>query len=91
MARPAVAAVAHDEVVRFLRARLSEELALLWDRDLARPDGWTGPGLAAQVEAVDGVLRQLDSGRLPSRVETHLLLHAYRTHPDHDPAWTTSG
>ena len=77
-----------EGLVGFLVDRLVEELALLWEREQTRTGPRTGPGLAAQLEAVDGLLLTLRSGRLPSRLELRLLLHAYGSHPDFDPGWS---
>lgn len=86
-------AAAADALVGFLVARLTEELAALWERGLARerdgePDGGRpGPGLVAQLEVLDALLLALRSGRLPGGLELRLLLHAYSGHPDYDPSW----
>ena len=72
----------------FLVDRLVEELALLWEREATRPDTPDRPGLAAQVEVLDGLLLTLRGGGVPSRLELRLLLHSYCGHPDYDPAWT---
>lgn len=79
----------HTELVAFLRARLTEELAALWERERTRPDSPDRPGLAAQVEVLDGLLSRLDTGRLPDRFELLLLLHCYGAHPGYDPGWAT--
>ena len=81
-----------EELVGFLVDRLTEELAALWERDLSRTPSRSlsssGPGLAAQLEAVDGLLGTLRGGALPSRLELRLLVHAYATHPDFEPEWS---
>lgn len=82
---------ADPRLVAFLRARLVEELGLLWERDerrRRRAGGPTPPGLAAQVQVIDEVLVRLEEGRLPDPVVLRLLLHAYRSHPDHEPRWS---
>jgi hypothetical protein len=74
-------------MVAFLVARLTEDLALLWDRDgIGDPD--SRPGLAAQVAVLDELLTTLSAGRLPSRRELRILLYGYGRHPDYDPGWT---
>ena len=70
----------------FLTARLTEELAALWEREKDRPDSPDRPGLAAQVEVLDGLLTRLAAGRL-DRFELLLLLHCYGAHPGYDPGW----
>ena len=77
-----------EELVGFLVDRLTEELAALWERDLSRTPSPSGPGLVAQLEAVDGLLGTLRGGALPSRLELRLLVHAYSTHPDFEPEWS---
>lgn len=86
----AVDADTTQRFIRFLTLRLTEELGQLWAREEARrADGSPRPGLAAQVEVVDSVLRQLASGRLPDRNDLVVLHTAYRTHPDYEPEWST--
>lgn len=77
-----------EGLVGFLVDRLGEELAALWERDRSRPSPSGRPGLAAQLEAVDGLLVLLRAGSLPSRLELGLLVHAYGSHPGFDPAWS---
>lgn len=83
------ASLVADGLAAFLVDRLVEELALLWERERTRSGAGarTGPGLAAQLEAVDGVLGTLRAGRLPGGLELRLLLHAYSGHPAYDPRW----
>lgn len=64
----------------FLTARLTEELALLWDR--ARP------GLPAQVAVLDDLLTTLARGDLPATGDLRILFSAYGNHDDYDPRWT---
>lgn len=75
-----------DDLVDFLVARLTEDLALLWERD-KRSTGRDRPGLAAQVAVVDELLTTVRSGLLPHRRELRILLYGYGAHPDYDPAW----
>ena len=75
-----------DPLVDFLAARLTEELAQLWERD-ERRGAAPAPGLAAQLAVVDELLVTLGSGRLPARRELRMLLLGYGHHPDYDPAW----
>jgi hypothetical protein len=79
--------VAAQLLTGFLVDRLAEDLAALWARDAARPPGWTGPGLAAQVEVLDDLLTTLRDGRLPDRSELRLLFVGYGDHPAYDPRW----
>ena len=83
-------ATSTEALVGFLTERLTEELAALWERELGRDPGRPGPGPAAQLEVLDELLLGLRAGRLPGPVELRLLLHAYRRHPDLDPAWSRS-
>lgn len=78
-----------ERFIRFLTLRLTEELGQLWAREARRDDGSPRPGLAAQVDVVDELLRVLANGRLPDRNDLVVLHTAYRTHPDYDPAWST--
>ncbi|MBB3044600.1 hypothetical protein [Nocardioides soli] len=71
----------------FLEARLMEDLARIWARDAVAVDPERRPGMAAQVEVVDDLLRVVRSGGLPERRELRILLHGYGGHPDFDPAW----
>ncbi|SEC92573.1 hypothetical protein SAMN04489844_3269 [Nocardioides exalbidus] len=72
----------------FLVDRLTEDLALLWERESSREGDLLRPGLAAQVAVIDEVLVTLRSGLLPPRRELRLLLFGYGAHPDYDPVWT---
>jgi hypothetical protein len=65
-------------LVAFLDARLTEDLARVWERD----------GTAAHVAVVDDLLAVLRSGGLPVRRELRILLYGYGSHPDYDPRWT---
>lgn len=79
----------HDRgLADFLQARLTDELALLWERDATRHRRPAGPGLAAQVAVIDELLATLRAGLLPHRRDLRILLLGYGTHPDYDPAWT---
>lgn len=69
----------------FLSERLGEDLARIWER--GDPTGPGRPGMAAQVDVVDELLRGLAAGRLPARPELRMLLLAYGSHPDFDPHW----
>ncbi len=69
----------------FLRKRLTEDLARLWDR--AHGESPRRPGLAAQLSALDSILVRLERGEPPARWEVRLLLYGYGHHPDYDPAW----
>jgi hypothetical protein len=71
----------------FLAARLTEELALLWERDRSRTGRWTGPSLAAQVAVIDEHLTTLSRGLLPPTRELRIMLYGYGAHPDYDPHW----
>ncbi len=77
------ASAARLRLVGFLSERLSEDLAAIWDRD-ERPDR---PGMAAQVEVIDDLLRALDAGRLPATQELRMLLYGYGRHPEYDPVF----
>lgn len=74
-------------LAEFLRARLREELAALWDRHRAGEEPGR-PGLAAQVAVLDETLVALDTGTGPTGLDLRLLLHCYTRHPAFDPAWT---
>lgn len=77
---------ATTRLIAFLKARMVEDLARIWARD---PDERTdGPGMAAQVGAVDEVLTTLAAGRLPEPRELRLLLYGYGRHPEYDPIWS---
>ena len=69
-----------EECRAFLTARLSEELAQLWDRDR--------PGTPAQVAVLDDLLTTLAHAELPAPGDLRILLYAYGTHADYDPSWT---
>jgi hypothetical protein len=72
----------------FLVERLTEDLALLWEREAVRSGDVGRPALAAQVAIVDEVLTTLRAGHLPPRRELRMLLFGYGAHPDYDPDWT---
>jgi hypothetical protein len=78
--QPLPTGTARATLVGFLRDRLTEELAALWERDR--------PGLAAQVAVLDDLLTTLDGGELPERRELRVLLYGYGAHPAYDPAWS---
>ena len=69
-------------MVDFLVARLTEDLALMWERD--------SPGMAAQFAVLDELLTALLAGALPHRRELRMLLFGYGRHPDYEPGWTVS-
>lgn len=71
----------------FLESRLVEDLARIWARDAIAVDPDRRPGMAAQVEVLDDLLRIVRSGDLPERRELRILLHGYGRHPDFDPVW----
>ena len=74
-----------ERMVDFLTARLDEELAALWDRELRR-----GPDLArltAHAAILEEHLSTLRRGALPTWSQLAVLLIGYREHPDFDPAW----
>jgi hypothetical protein len=72
----------------FLTARLTEDLARIWERDAACVDPHRRPGMAAQVQVLDDLLTVLAAGRLPERRELRLLLYGYGHHRDYEPGWT---
>jgi hypothetical protein len=78
------------ELVGFLTDRLTEDLARIWSRDEVRDPALRRPGMAAQVAAVDDLLRTLAAGRLPRRAELRVLLYGYGDHPAYQAAWTES-
>ena len=77
-----------DPLVRFLTARLTEDLGRIWLRQATDPDPEHRPGMAAQVAVLDELLIPLRVGRLPDRRELRILLFGYGFHPGYDPAWT---
>ena len=77
-----------EDLVDFLVARLTEDLALIWDRDAAGVGHPSRPGMAAQVAVLDELLSGLGSGVLPRRRELRILLYGYGAHPDYEPHWT---
>jgi hypothetical protein len=80
------AATRVDDLITFLTARLTEDLARIWHRDAQDP-GRPRPGAAEQVAVIDDLLRTLSAGRLPTRFELRILLFGYGGHPDRDPRW----
>jgi hypothetical protein len=84
--RGAAPAGAADPLVGFLIDRLTEDLARIWTRGEARSE--RRPGMAAQVAVIDGLLRRLQGGGLPSRSDLRILLYGYGAHPGYDPRWT---
>jgi len=80
-------AASRRALVAFLAARLTEELAQLWHRELDTARPTPRPGLAGQLDVVDELLAHLGADRLPERRDLDVLLYGYRGHPDFDPAW----
>ena len=76
-----------DNLVAFLTARLTEDLARIWIRNEQDHSICPRPGVAAQVAVVDELLRTLSAGRLPARLELRILLFGYCRHPDYDQRW----
>lgn len=83
-----VAGASRERCAAFLTARLTEELAELWDRDASDGRSPTRPGLAAQVAVLDDLLSVLARGELPAGVDLRILLFGYGLHSDYDPIWT---
>jgi hypothetical protein len=75
-----------DPLVGFLIARLTEDLARIWTRGEGGSE--RRPGMAAQVDVIDGLLTTLQCGGLPGRPDLRILLYGYGTHPGYDPRWT---
>ncbi len=78
----------HEDLVGFLTDRLTEDLARVWSRDEVRDPTLRRPGMAAQVAAIDDLLRTLGAGRLPARGELRVLLYGYGSHPAYEPSWS---
>lgn len=72
-----------DPLAAFLTDRLTEDLATVWPR--GEPAGRAD--MAALLAVIDDLLIGLRSGRLPCRRDLRMLLYAYGSHVDYDPAW----
>lgn len=80
----------YEDLVEFLIARLTEDLAMVWSREESRDLRLTGPGMSAQVAIIDEMLTTLHAGLLPTGQELRMLLYGYGAHPDYDPTWTST-
>jgi hypothetical protein len=76
-----------DDLIDFLTARLTEDLARIWTRQEQAFGNPSRPGAAAQLAVVDKLLRTLSAGKLPARFELRLLLFGYSLHPDYEQRW----